>query len=332
MRVTIGEALREMRLPHDTDAGRLKGHSLRYGPATGHRFADLPGQWGERFAAGIAACASGRGCGETPHYVVTSDGLPVAWLTVHAAVIAPDAPMSRNQAKHQRLAAEVLGDLARFSIEELADGRDDHERRVQPSYDQQQRMIGAVRVAPGADATNTRWVRIGGDLDAARDAIGEAVGCHAGEVLIVAGVGYGRHGQYAHRLDLAVLCAMNRVADEHQVPLSVVGDWVEAAAGLAGQPEPDTLPGLFRVAYAGRFDHRSCYTSQRMTEQGWDTVLRDTGMAEFFDEDRYTYHLFAREVFDIARPTHLPGISTLAGVDVFGRRPAPPAPTGEASR
>ncbi len=98
-----------------------------------------------------------------------SDNTVVAVLTAAARVVPPDYPLSTNQAKHQRAAAEALGDLHRYTLRDLADRRaamDGREQDAAAEYDEH--PAGALRVAPMTDPTNTRWVAIGDDLDAAR--------------------------------------------------------------------------------------------------------------------------------------------------------------------
>jgi hypothetical protein len=54
MRSTISQALREMRRLHDTDAGRLRGVSLRYRFGMPHHgLSGTPQPWRDRVKAGI---------------------------------------------------------------------------------------------------------------------------------------------------------------------------------------------------------------------------------------------------------------------------------------
>jgi hypothetical protein len=100
----------------------------------------------------------------------------VAWLTVHAAIATPDIPLSTNQAKHQRQAVEVLRDLDRGVLRELADERDTRKGRstnAAAEYDED--TLDALRVAPVGDPTPIAWVRIDADPAAARARIARAL-------------------------------------------------------------------------------------------------------------------------------------------------------------
>ncbi|MDT5027359.1 MAG: hypothetical protein QOE61_3785 [Micromonosporaceae bacterium] len=318
MKSTIAEALQEMRRLLGTDAGRLRGVPVPYHLDQITGLDTLPAPWGAHLTDLIEARRAGVISADTPHYVVYSDGLPVAWATVHAAVHTPDVPMSPVQAKHQRQAAAVPADLDRNTLNELADERDQREGRPDAVAADDEAMIGALRVAPLADPTRTRWVRVGADLDAARHAVAQATRCAVEQTLIVTAVGYGHHGYHAHRLSLELVCAMQAVIAVHPVSLSTVGTWIDHEHGLAGQVDPRALPQQFTDAYIGQFGSRTAYARHRMTEQGWTELLRSSGMEPYFDLRRHEQHLFSGGVAAIDLDGWQPG----RGIEVFHRRPA----------
>lgn len=106
-----------------------------------------------------------------------------------------------------------------------------------------QAMLGAVRVAALHDPTDTRWVRVGADLDDAGQQVTQAVGGSVEQTLIVTAVGYGHHGYRTHRLSLELICAMQAVTAAHPVSPATVGNWIDAEDGLAGQVCPRVEPG-----------------------------------------------------------------------------------------
>ena len=319
MKYTIAEALNEMRQLHGADAGRLRGVEVPYHLDHLTGLDTMPAPWGARLVELIEARKADIITADTPHYVVYSHDLPVAWVTVHAAVITPDLPMSPIQAKHQRQAAAVLADLNRDTLRKLADERDQREGRPGTGEaDSEHTMPDALRVAPTADPTRTRWVRVGADLDAARTEVARVLGGSADDAVIVTADGYGHHGYHAHRLSLELVCAMHAVTAAHPVSLSTVGTWIDHDHGLAGDVDPRTLPQQFTDAYVGRFASHGGYTRHRMTEQGWTELLRSRGMEPYFDLLRYERHLFSGDVTAIDVDGWQPG----RDIEVFHRRPA----------
>jgi hypothetical protein len=209
----------------------------------------------------------------------------------------------------------MLADLDRDTLGDLADQRDHREGRPDAVAADGEAMVGALRVAPLADPTRTRWVRVGADLDAARHEVAQATRCAVEQALIVAAVGYGHH---AHRLSLELVCAMQAVTAAHPVSLSTVGTWIDHEHGLAGHVDPPTLPQQFTNAYIGQFTSHSAYARHRMAEQGWTELLRSSGMEAYFDLRRYERHLFSGDVTAI----DMDGWQPHRGIEVFHRRPA----------
>jgi len=317
MKSTLAAAVRAIRRLRATDTGRLRGIDLldrRPGLVTGQ--GHLPSPWSDRLAAATAGWTTGAVDAGTAVYVVCSDGVPVTWLTVHAAVVTPDFPLSGLQARHQRLATEALSDLTRPALLGLANLRDHREGlpdNVEAEYLPD--MHGALRVAAPSDPTRTTWLHIGPDLAEATAQVRDSTGA-PDPPLIITARGYGRHGTNAHRLSLELLCAMHAIAAEHDVTTGLVGDWIDNAHGGDGDASPATLPRRFRDTYLGRYPSRDAYAEQRMSEHGWTEVLRDTGMTPFFGQSHFTSHLFSTDVLglDITHQTH-PG----GAVEVFHR-------------
>ena len=318
MKYTIAEALNEMRQLHGADAGRLRGVEVPYHLDHLTGLETMPAPWGARLVELIEARKADIITADTPKYVVYSHDLPVAWVTVHAAVLTPDLPMSPIQAKHQRQAAAVLADLDRDTLRKLAEERDQREGRPGTGEaDSEHTMPDALRVAPTADPTRTRWVRVGADLDAARTEVARVLGGSADDAVIVTADGYGHHGYHAHRLSLELVCAMQTVIAAHPVSLSTVGNWIDDPYGLAGHVDPQTLPRQFAACYIGRFGSHTSYLQHRMDQQGWTDLLRTSGMQPYFDRRRYELHLFGHEVTAIDVDGWRPGL----GIEVFHRRP-----------
>ncbi|GAA0908132.1 hypothetical protein [Virgisporangium aurantiacum] len=314
MKFTITEALHEMRRLQNVDAGRLRGVAVNYYLDELTGLDRLPAPWGSRLVELIEARRAGTITADTPHYLVYSDRMPVAWATVHAAVVTPTVAMSTVQAKHQRQVAAVLADLDRDILEGLADQRDLREGRPDTTEAHHEpHMVGALRVAPADDPTATRWVRPSADLDETRADVARTLGISAADALIVSAVGYGHHGYHAHRLSLELVCAMQATAAANDVSLATVGNWIDH--GLATNAEASTLPGRFAAVYSGRYTSEADYAHHRMDTQGWTGLLRDSGMEAYFDLPRYARHLFVRDVFGIG----LDGAHPWRGVEVFHR-------------
>jgi hypothetical protein len=273
-----------MRGLHTTDAGRLRGVHLRYSSLSRpHRgLAGTPQPWRDQLLAAIAARESGTVHPDSPEYVVFSDGVVIAVLTAAAHVVLPDYPLSTLQAKHQRAAAEALGDLHRHTVRDLADRRAAREgREADADAEYEPHPGGALRVAPLADMTDTRWVRIGADLDHAHRTVQAACGADAEQVLIVTAAGYGRYGSHRHRLSLDILCAMHQIADTHDVSPGAVGDWLEAeGATTATDVSPQQIVEQFAAAYIGPFRDEDDYTRHRMSQLGWTQALQAAGIPE----------------------------------------------------
>jgi len=317
MRSTIPEAPNSMRRLHPADAGRLRGmdphlHSDKLSELT--RLAETRAK---ALAALIAARDAGTITADTPKYVVCSDELPVAWLTVHAAVVTPDTALTPNQAKHQRLAVGALGDLHRHTLRELAGQRDRREgRRENDEAEYDEAMVGALRVAPATDPTRTTRVRVDADLTRSNTMVTAGLRGADTPTLIISANGYGHHRAHADWLALDAACAMHAVAVEHQVSLASVGDWIDAEEGLAGAVTAQTLPQRFRDAYLGRYTSRDAYARHRMDAHGWTVSLTESGMEPFFDQRGYQHHVFTREVTGIGGDRWRDG----AGIEAF-RRP-----------
>jgi hypothetical protein len=310
MRSTISQALREMRGLHDTDAGRLRGVSLRYRFGMPHHgLARTPQPWRDRVQAGIEARESGLVTGDTPEYLVFSDAVLVVVLTVAARVIRPDYPLTPLQARHQEAAAQALGDLHRYTLADLADRaatRNPSGTGLLDEVDQEwEPPPGWLRVAPNNDPTLAVWVDPGPDLPAARDALGRACDTEPDRVLVIDACGYGAYGRnrYRHRLD--VLCAMRQIAATHHVGLQVVGNWLDAegATGTADL-DPETLISQFAAAHLGPYSSQSDYALARMRELGWTQALHAAGVPDrYLDTTAITRDWFAHQVRAITAPT-----------------------------
>ncbi len=326
-RITITEALREMRHLDPVDAGRLSTVQTydSFLSRPDQWLAHTPAPWRDRLLTAITDRFAGTITPDTPEYVVLSDKVAVAVLTVTAQVVLPDYPLSANQTKHQAAAVQVLRDLPRDTLRKLADqraawdGRDEDAAAEYKTHPQ-----GALRVAPAADPTNTRWVHIGADLPAARRTLAAACHTDPDQILVITAAGYGTHGHQRHRLDLPVLCAMHHLADTHRVSPGTVGDWLDAEGAPATEVNPATIIAQFAAAYLGAYPDRTAYTRARMAELGWTQAIAAAGIPEqYLDIQAVTRDWFRTEVRDVPANKH---------IEVFRRhRPEDgptPAPTG----
>jgi hypothetical protein len=300
MRSTITEALREMRGLNTTDAGRLRGIHLRYSSLSlpHQALSGTPQPWRDQLDHAIAARGAGTVTTDSPEYVVLSDNAVVAVLTVAGRVSLPDYPLSSNQAKHQDAAARSLADLYRHTIRDLADRRAALDGREQDAAAEYERHPGgALRVAPSADPTDTRWVLISADLDDARHTVQRACGADPDQVLIVTASGYGKYGRDRHRLSLDILCAMHQVAATHEVSLCTVGNWLAAEGATTTDITPPAVVEQFARAYIGPFTDELTYTRYRMGQLGWTSALEAAGIADRYldsvavNRDWFTYQV-----------------------------------------
>ena len=302
MRCTIAEALRGMRRLHDVDAGRLRGQTVHLSGYTADQPAPAaPQPWASHLATLIAAGRAGTVTADTPRYFVYSDNTVVAWLTVHARVVAPpDMPLTANQAKHQRHAVQVLSDLDRGTLRDLADDRDRREGRpdnVDAEYDA---GGGMLRVAPAQDPTRTTWIPIDPDPQTTRVRMRRALELTADQdIIVITAWGFGQHCGRAHRLDLDLLCAIHTVATGHGVDATTVGNWIAHEDGLAGHVEVATLPTLFHTAYVGRYPDRDTYAHACLDERGVTKVITDLGIEAYFDHAAHQRDVFRYEAIAI---------------------------------
>jgi hypothetical protein len=215
-------------------------------------------------------------------------------------VVLPGYPLTRLQTRHQAAAAAALNDLHRHTLAALADHRAHAEGRHH-DLDDADHPDGALRVAPVGDLTRTGWLTITADPVETRRRVTAACGTDLDQTVIITAVGYGRYGRWWHRLDLDVLTAMHQAAQTHQVPLQVVGDWLDADhatghaadAGPDAQPDPIALVRDFAATYAGTYPDQLAYTRHRMDQLGWTAALQHAGIP-----DRYLdLHALARDWF-----------------------------------
>ena len=323
MRCTIAEALRDMRRLHDVDAGRLRGQTVYLSGYTADQpLPAAPPTWGGHLAQLIAAGRMGTVTPVTPRYLVYSDGVVVTWLNVQAQVVAPpNMPLTANQAKHQRQSAQVLSDLDRNTLRELADERDRREGRPEGADAEYDAGEGMLRVAPADDPTRTALIPVDTDAQVTRARIRRALGLAAdSEVIVISAWGFGQHCGRVHRLDLGLLCAIHAVAAAHGVDGTTVGNWIAHEDGLAGHVDPATLPALFRAAYLGRYPDRDAYIRTRLDERGLTKAIAELGLAAYFDHRAYERDVFRYEVIAIDPGEHH---RRDRGIQVFGRQPAP---------
>jgi hypothetical protein len=258
---------------------------------------------------------------DTIWYVVSVDGTPVAWLTRGATVITPAADLGTFQLDLQQQAVTALSRLTRSAILELAGLRDQREQRIPgdppvgvddepaPGREPGPRVL----VADPADPTLTFWSRITPDPDVSRAHLAAVTGMavpaadggtstdlSAVQPRILDVHGYGRYTDNRDTFDLAVLCAIERLAADHDLPTAAVGDWLHLEAGSIADPGPEQITAAFTDAYAGVHPGRRAFAIAERDRLGWTTALATAGIPDrLFDLDAFTALLFDRHVHGI---------------------------------
>ena len=319
---TNTEALREMQRLEQTSTGRLRGVPARHVTHIRVATAHLQGTaepWHCRVLTDLAERAAGSLRPDSAEYLVFSDDLLIAVLTVVARVVLPDYPLSPLQRRHQTAAADALADLPRPSLRELADQRSRMDGRDDQTRLESHPAAGAVRIAASDDPTVTCWVTIDADLETCQTSIRQC-GLDPDHLIVITAPGYGRYGRDRHRLQVPILSAMQHLADRHQLPAAVVGDWLDAegATNAHPGPGPEQILANFTAAYIGPFASELDYTRHHMTELGWIAALEHTGIpTRYLDEAAVNRDWFRKQVRGISRATH-------NRIDVFHRTTATP--------
>jgi hypothetical protein len=311
--ITNADALSDMRSLEATSTGRLRGMPARWtsGEQLDRLLRDTPQPWRARVTADLTDRYAGILTAGSAEYLVWSDNVLIAVLTVAARVELPDYPLSALQRRHQTAVVAVLSDLPRRTLVDLADRRAGMDGRdEQAAYETNPPNPQAIRVAPADDPTVTEWVTTGGDLADAHACV-RAVGLDPQRSLILSAPGYGAYGRDRHRLDLPTLCAMNHLAIEHEVSTAVVGDWLDAEGVTRVELGPEQITAAFRSCYLGSYPSTYAYTHHRMAELGWKEALAQAGIpAEFLDLSKIEARWFTTEVR---------AIKARQGIAVFSR-------------
>lgn len=275
---TNTEALHAMRRLHDTSTGRLRGLPASYTRSNGADLADTPQPWRDRITTDLADRAAGVVGPASCAYLVFSDKVLIAALTVSAHLLVPDYELTTIQRRHQDLVCDALADLPRHVLRDLGDRRAAMDGRdEQAQFEYTPPAYGAIRIAASDEPTVTHWVGITADLPASRHRIGQ-LGLDPDRLIIITAPHYGDYGRKREHLDLPMLCAMHRIADRHDVTLSVVGDWLAAEGATTADPDPDGVVAAFAAAYLGPFLSEDAYTAHHMAEIGWTTALQRAGI------------------------------------------------------
>jgi hypothetical protein len=297
--VTNPEALAEMRNLKPTSTGRLRGlpaSATRYDPVD-RVLRDTPEPWRSRIAADITDRHAGVLRAASVEYLVLSDSVLIAVLTAGAQVELPDYPLTSLQRRHQTAVAQALTDLPRHTLRQLADQRATMDGRdEQARFETHPPAATAIRVAPAGDPTVTEWVPLGPSLcDSRRDL--QAAGLDPDRALILSAPRFGRYGQRRHRLDLPTLCTMCRLAFTHNLPVAVLGDWLDKEGATTTDPGVQRLRAAFTESYLGSFPAELAYTEHRIAELGWTTALANAGIPiGYLDLAKINHCWFADEV------------------------------------
>jgi len=311
---TNTEALREMQRLEMTNTGRLRAVPARHishTPAT-TELRSTPEPWRGRLVADLAERAAGSLSPDSAEYLVFSDNLLIAVLTVAARVVLPDYPLSPVQRRHQAAVAHALGDLPRNTLRWLADRRANMDGRDKQARLEVNPPAGAIQVAAVDDPTVTTWVTIDADPNTSRMSIRQC-GLDPDHLIVITAPGYGGYGRDRHRLDLPILYAMRQLADRHDVTAAVIGDWLAAEGATNADLTPEQIFTDFTAAYIGPFASELDYTRQHMIELGWIAALEHAGIpGSYLDEAAVKRDWFRSQVRGISRATH-------DGVEVFHR-------------
>jgi hypothetical protein len=273
-----------------------------------------PEPWHCKIVTDLTERAAGSLRPGSAEYLVFSDNLLIAVLTVAAQVELPDYPLSPVQRRHQRAAGEALADLPRNTLRDLADRRASMDGRDDQIRLESHPPVDAIRVAAVDDPTVTDWVTIDADLETSRTSI-RCAGLDPDRLIVITAPGYGRYGRDRHRLDLPVLSAMHQLAARHDVTVAVVGDWLDAegATNAYPGPSPEQIRSAFTAAYIGVFASELDYTRHHMTELGWISALEHAGIPDrYLDAAAVNRDWFRSRFRGISRATH-------QRVDVFHR-------------
>jgi hypothetical protein len=300
-RCTQTEALRRIQALSPADAGRLVAVTVR-----GHAAAPIPtGTLHPEAAARLRADlypppgrrpASEQTAGDLIVYVVSVDATPVAWLTAHARVVTPPADLTTYQLAQQARVVIALRQPTRHAIAELARLRDHREGRSPGLDPDPLDQRGQALVADPRDPTRTWWTRINADPEQTMTHLRTLTGA-AGQALVVDSYGYGAYGRRRGILDPVVLCTLERLAAEHDLPLDIVGDWLSAEGAATVDPTPDEITAAFAQAYAGVYATRRTFATAEADRRGWSAALQAADIpAVLFDLDRFITDLFTDEV------------------------------------
>ncbi|MEU7874268.1 hypothetical protein [Dactylosporangium sp. NPDC049140] len=283
---TNAEALRDMRGLHPTSTGRLRGLPAKYARPGGADLRGTPEPWHSRLTNDLAEQAVDILTPASTVYLVFSDNVVIAVLTAAAHVLLPEYPLTATQRRHQLAVADALHELPRHVLRDLADRRASMDGRdEQAHFEYDPPTAGAIRVAALAEPTVTHWADIDADLAAIRQRITD-LGLDPDRLIVITAAGYGTYGRDRHRLNLPMLCAMHRIADRHDVTLTVVGDWLDAeGATTAADLDPDVAVTGFADAYVGAFGSERDFTAHRMRELGWTTALQQAGIPQHYLND-----------------------------------------------
>ncbi|MFF5085433.1 hypothetical protein ACFY36_51050 [Actinoplanes sp. NPDC000266] len=298
---TQEQAWRLIRALGPVDAGRLSAHSLI------DHVPHIPAGTLDSDAAAVLYANLYPEPGTEPHsnsicYVVCSDRTSIAWLTYHAQVIVPPAELTEYQLNHQRQAVTALSDLTRGAIGRLARLRDLREGRSPGTPPDVRDPATRVLVANPHDPTLTWWTTISGDLPASRAHLA-ALTRGPGEALVVEAYGYGTFQRGSHPLTVPVLCAIEALAAGHDLPASVIGDWLDAEGAPRTRPDAKQVTDGFTRSYLGVHPHRRAFAEQERDQRGWAHVFDQAGIPlRLFDLTRFTADLFTDHVRSLTLP------------------------------
>jgi hypothetical protein len=301
-RCTQEQAWRFIRALGAVDAGRLTAHSL-IGHVPHIPAGTLTAQAIRQLHDSLYPQPGAEVTGDSICFVVCSDLTPVAWLTYHAEVVTPDAQLSGYQLEHQSRAVAALSQLTRRAVEQLARLRDHREGRSPDTEPDVREQTTRVLVANRDDPTLTWWTSLDVDVEATREHLAALTRTTEQDALVVTASGYGAFQRGSHPLLVPVLCAIDSLAAEHDLPAAVIGDWLDAEGAGHNQPDAARIVDAFTACYVGVYPYRRAFAEAERDRLGWTTALTDAGIPpRLFDLHRYAADLFTDDVRGLTLP------------------------------
>ncbi|WIN00028.1 hypothetical protein ACTOB_003703 [Actinoplanes oblitus] len=307
MRITEQRAWTRISALGDVTVDSLTGRCLHQATPEDITTGTLTDAAARELTANLERPAGEAVTGDAIYYVVCSHGTPVAWLTYDARVITPGAELTDRQRHHRDRAIRALTQLSRHAMSVLAALRDERDQRSPGNRPEPGSGQTAILIARPQDPTLTWWTRAGTTLAATMAQIGELTrDPDLDRVLVVETHGYGGYRRGSQPVPLAVLCAIEQLAVEHDLPPAAIGEWLHRETGSAPDSPLTTGKAViarFDAAYHGRFRSQREFAETERDLRGWTEALAAAQIPlNLFDLDLFTGQVFADQAHAIALP------------------------------